>query len=51
MKKRLLIDASNVKSTGGIIHLNSILKTYKENKLMGMVQLKIPQLQIFLRNH
>ena len=33
MKKRLLIDASNVKSTGGIIHLNSILKSYKENKL------------------
>lgn len=32
MKKRLLIDASNVKSKGGMIHLNEILKSYKENK-------------------
>ena len=32
MKKKILIDASNIKSTGGIVHLNSILKSYKKNK-------------------
>ena len=32
MKKKILIDASNLKSTGGIVHLNGILKAYKSNE-------------------
>ena len=39
MKKRLLIDASNIKSSGGIVHLNDILKSYKKNNLVDVLVL------------
>ena len=32
MKKKIVIDASNIKSTGGIVHLNGILKNYKNRE-------------------
>lgn len=37
MKKKIVIDASNIKSTGGIVHLNSILKNYRNRKFINIL--------------
>ena len=42
MKKKIVIDASNIKSTGGIVHLNGILKNYKnENNILILINQKV----------
>jgi glycosyltransferase involved in cell wall biosynthesis len=37
MKKKIVIDATNIKSTGGIVHLNGILKNYRNRNCKNIL--------------